>query len=103
MGAEEVGGEVQLREARALQLDEDEELVGDSAGARHRRRNALGEMEGAGARKEASISSPSRVLADVEWGRHGSAMVDMDIRTGSQRHGRWVRKLAWPTGQLLMW
>jgi hypothetical protein len=37
VGGEEVRGEVKLREAGVLQLDGDEELVGDAAGARHRR------------------------------------------------------------------
>jgi hypothetical protein len=76
MGAEEVRVEVKLRESGALQLDGYEELVGDSAGARHRRRDGSlwGDLQGAGAQKEASMSWARPQLADVEWGRHGSAI-----------------------------
>jgi hypothetical protein len=37
VGADEVGAKVELREPATLHLNGDEELVGDPAGARHRR------------------------------------------------------------------
>lgn len=58
VGAEEVRGEVERRQAGALQLHRDILMVGYSAGARrrrHRRGGQKGDLEGAGRKKSGRV------------------------------------------------